>query len=294
MANFDDMFNSKQENNKPTSFNRDEWMHEKQAQRENAYKLIDETAKKLSQDGKTFQKYLDVQSRLDRYSVGNVLLITAQKPDAIRLADSKGWKENEAFIKKGEKGIIILEPGEEYKRDNGSVGVSYNAKKVFDITQTTAKQNTGPTIKKDDRLLLKALLNNAPVPINIGDNLPENVRAEYFPEKKEIRVRQGMDSSDIFKALSQEIAHATMDKGNYNPESNIFVAYCVSYILCKRNGIDVSSFNFDKLPSNFISMDAKDIRAELSKIRDVANEISSNMAQVLEPKKPKNKDDKSR
>lgn len=141
---------------------------------------------------------------------------------------------------------------------------------------------------------MKALLNNAPVPINIGDNLPENVGAEYNPDNKGIRVRQGMNSADIFRALSEEIAHANMDKGNYNRESNIFVAYCVSYILCKRNGIDVSSFNFDKLPSSFNSMDVKDIRAELSKIRDTANDISSNMAQILEPKKPKNKDDKSR
>ena len=74
MANFDDMFTSAQENRNSSSFNKDEWMQEKQAQRENAYKLIDETAKKLLQDGKTFQKYLDVQSRLDRYSVGNAFV----------------------------------------------------------------------------------------------------------------------------------------------------------------------------------------------------------------------------
>ena len=85
-----------------------------------------------------------------------------------------------------------------------------------------------------------------------------------------------------------------MDKGNYNRGENAFVAYCVSYILCKRNGIDVSSYNFDKLPSTFFSMDVKEIRAELSKIRDTANDIFSNMAQILEPKKPKNKDEKSR
>ena len=41
-------------------------------------------------------------------------------------------------------------------------------------------------------------------------------------------------------------------------------------------------FRFDRLPENISTMDARSVRNELSKIRDVANEISADMAKVLE------------
>jgi hypothetical protein len=296
MNNFDDIFATTPEETKDTpkankeDFDRTSWAEQKQLERKQAYTLIDETAEKLSQDGSMFKGYLDVQSRLDRYSVGNALLILAQNPEATKLVDFKTWKENDAPVKKGEKGITILAPGEEYTREDGSIGVSYNAKKVFNIAQTSSKQTTPAAVKKDDRLLLKALINNAPVAINISDQLPDNVGAMYKPDTKVILIRKGMDGIDIFRALSQELAHAEMDKGNYNRGECTFPAYCASYILCKRNGLDVSSYSFNLLPAEYANMQAKDIRAELSKIRDTANDISSKMAKVLEPNKSHNKD----
>ena len=95
---------------------------------------------------------------------GNAVLITAQKADATQLSDFKGWKNNGVFIKKGESGIVLLEPGEEYTKEDGTVGVSYNSKKVFDISQTTAKAKDRPAMKRDERLLLKAIIHNAPAP----------------------------------------------------------------------------------------------------------------------------------
>jgi len=302
MNDFDDIFgaspkeppSSKKDNS--TSFDKTSWAEQKHIEREQAYHLIDETAEQLSQSGSKFKGYLDVQSRFDRYSVANALLILAQNPEATKLADFKTWKENDVYVKKGETGITILEPGEEYTREDGSIGVSYNAKKVFDIVQTNAKQTITPEVKKDERLLLKALINNIPVAINISDQLPDNVAAMYKPDTKEILILKGMDGDDIFRALSQEIAHAEMDKGSYNQNECAFSAYCTSYILCKRNGLDVSNYSFDHLPAEYASMDSKEIRCELSKIRDTANDISSKMSKVLEPSKAqnKNKDEQSR
>ena len=79
MNNFDDIFATTPEETKDTpkankeDFDRTSWAEQKQLEREQAYTLIDETAEKLSQDGSMFKGYLDVQSRLDRYSVGNTL-----------------------------------------------------------------------------------------------------------------------------------------------------------------------------------------------------------------------------
>lgn len=162
MANYDDIFNASAqkgtEDKSFVSFNKEEWAAQKKQERESAFAMIDETAQRMANDGGLFQSYLDVQARFDRYSVGNAVLITAQKADATQLSDFKGWKNNGVFIKKGESGIVLLEPGEEYTKEDGTVGVSYNSKKVFDISQTTAKAKDRPAMKRDERLLLKAII----------------------------------------------------------------------------------------------------------------------------------------
>ena len=54
-------------------------------------------------------------------------------------------------------------------------------------------------------------------------------------------------------------------------------------------------FRFDRLPEGFSTMNARSVRNELSKIRDVANEISSDMAKVLDKSmKPKERRDEAR
>ena len=268
---------------------------EKKQERESAFAMIDETAQRMANDGSLFQSYLDVQARFDRYSVGNAVLITAQKADATQLSDFKGWKNNGVFIKKGESGIVLLEPGEEYTKEDGTVGVSYNSKKVFDISQTTAKAKDRPAMKRDERLLLKAIIHNAPCPIEISQKLPENINAVYRPDDKKIYVRPGLEAGDIFRGISQELAHAHLDDGAYKRSDHAFTAYCVSYVLCSRYNVPKDMFRFDRLPEGFSTMDARSVRNELSKIRDVANEISSDMAKVLDKSmKPKERRDEAR
>lgn len=107
MANYDDIFNASAqkgtEDKSFVSFNKEEWAAQKKQERESAFAMIDETAQRMANDGSLFQSYLDVQARFDRYSVGNAVLITAQKADATQLSDFKGWKNNGVFIKKGRK-----------------------------------------------------------------------------------------------------------------------------------------------------------------------------------------------
>ena len=286
MANYDDIFNASQsvetDEKSYSSFDKEEWAAQKKQEREDAFALIDTTAEHMANDGALFQSYLDVQAHFDRYSVGNALLITAQRPEATQLADSKSWRENGVYIKKGEVGIVLLEPGEEFTKEDGSVGVSYNSKKVFDISQTNAKPKDRGNVRRDDRLLLKALIHNAPCPIKISQELPEGINSVYRPQDKMIFVRGGLEAPDLFRGLSQELAHAHLDKGDYKRSDNAFVAYCASYVLCSRNNLPKDMFRFDRLPENMSTMDARSVRTELSKIRDVANVISADMAKVLD------------
>ncbi len=136
------------------SFDKEAWVHQKQEQRQWTYDTIDTTTMTIVQNGEQFQRYLDVQSRFDRYSVSNALLILAQRPEATRIADFEGWKEQGVSIRRKETGFYILEPGEEYRREDGSTATSYNPKKMFDIAQTTAKKPDQP-VYPDDRTRIK-------------------------------------------------------------------------------------------------------------------------------------------
>lgn len=83
--------------------------------------------------------------------------------------------------------------------------------------------------------------------------------------------------------------------GAYKRSDHAFTAYCVSYVLCSRYNVPKDMFRFDRLPEGFSTMDARSVRNELSKIRDVANEISSDMAKVLDKSmKPKERRDEAR
>ncbi len=280
MADLDELF-GEDKSTEPQSFDKEKWIKDKQESRSTAFEMIDNAASALT-DVSKLNTFLDVQSKFDRYSVSNVLLVAEQKPDATRLCDSKQWRKHNAIIKKGEKGITILEPGDKFTKGDGTTGVSYNTKKVFDITQTTAKPKEYHKKPVDFKKLVKALIKTSPVPVNISENVPEGMNAFYSPESKAILIRQGMEGNDIFRALSYEISMARADNGDFSREANANKAYCVSYILCKRSGVEPQKADSGFKP--FDGSDTKTIRAELGKIRDETNNISSVIEKALEPK----------
>lgn len=296
MPNFDDLFTPQSAQQEETPFDKEAWAAKKQAEREGVYAMIDNYVHDMGMDGGVFQAYLDVQARFDLYSVSNAILIAAQYPEATKLADFDTWKASGVYVKRGEDAITILEPGKEFKKDDGSVGVSYNVKKVFDISQTKADQQPTPAVARDERLLLKALMNNAPCRFSISNELPEGVNVAYHARDNMIYVRQGLDAPTIFRGLAQELARAHMDKGGIVCESPDFAAYSVSYLLCKRNGVSVEGFSFDRMPECYTLMDAKAVRAEVGVMRDVAGSITTDMNRLFaaQEKAQKNRDSGAR
>lgn len=288
MNSFDDIFDAPQyrssRNDKP--FDKAAWGERKQAERQAVYDLADTTAMAVAEDGGKFQQYLDVQARFGRYTATNALLIMAQMPQATKVKDFDGWKDSGASIKKHQKGVSILEPGDEYVREDGSRGTSYNVKKVFDISQTTARA-AKPAPAVDERTLLKALIRNPPVPIQTVDELQGNMGALYDHNQQVIFVRRGMSAPDIFRSVSKELAHAELAASNegYTRKGAALAAYSVSYMLCRQHGIDVSGYDFSRAPDSFRDADPQTVRTALTEIRDTADDISKRMNRALEQNK---------
>jgi hypothetical protein len=293
MANFDDIFNSQDQGN----LDKEAFAARKKQERDAVYALVDETVSNMAGNGEAFQTYLDVQSRFDRYSATNAILICAQKPDATKLADFDTWKESGTFIKRGAEAITILEPGKEFIREeDGSTGVFYNPKKVFDISQTTARRQKSTPIHYDKRMLLKALIGHAPCRFAISPELPENVNVRYQREQNTIFVRPALDGDTYFRGVSQELARAHMERSGKEYVEPAFTAYCVSYMVCKRNGVAVDTFRFDQLPEAYRSMEPQALREELGKMKELSGDMIAEMRRGLEAheKSQKSRDDGAR
>ncbi|MGG3885099.1 hypothetical protein KDJ56_03530 [Brevibacillus composti] len=288
MNNLDDLFRQDAASRSSTNpseqpFDKEAWAQKKQELRQWTYETIDAATSSIAQSGDEFQRYLDVQSRFDRYSVSNALLILAQRPEATRIADFDTWKEQGVFIRRKETGFYILEPGEEYRREDGSTGISYNPKKMFDIAQTTASQKREQPTYPDDRMRIKALVDRAPVPIVINDALPPEMHALYQPDTRNIVIRRGLDAGDIFRSLAQELAHAELDRGDgrYSRSDFTFHAYCASYMLCKQFGVDTSSFRFHRMQEKLKDIEPQQVRAELTVMKDAAHDMARRMNRML-------------
>src|ERR1700704_1085404 len=55
-------------------------------------------------------QYLAAMARFHTFSFGNVMLIARQKPEATNVAGIRAWNSLGRFVKRGEKGILILAP----------------------------------------------------------------------------------------------------------------------------------------------------------------------------------------
>ncbi|MBL7223183.1 MAG: DUF1738 domain-containing protein, partial [Candidatus Brocadiae bacterium] len=116
---------------------------------------LDELADAVEQ-GKSekLKRYLAMLARFHRYSLGNVLLIGWQRPDATRVAGFHTWKRLGRHVKRGERGIRILAPivrrrrkrGEDEERQEDDDGdkteeeiAAFRSVAVFDLAQTKGR-----------------------------------------------------------------------------------------------------------------------------------------------------------
>ena len=283
MTNFDDLLtNNPIEGQGAPQLSREDYAAKKKAEREGLFELSDQTAFEVSADGEQFKSFLDLQARLDRYSAVNALLVHAQKPEASRLGGFDYWKQQNCSVMPGQTAIGILEP-QAYTKEDGSPGTGYNVKKVFDISQVdTRKLRVPPAPNYTERQILGALISKAPMKIIGVDTLSGDLGAYTEPDTGEIFVRKGMEFSDTFASVAQQLCYAEVEQDGKNTVDPMFTAHCAGYLLCKKYDVDASSYDFRAASEMFHGFEAKDVKQELSVIRDVAENISSRMSRQLE------------
>ena len=266
-------------------FNKEEWAAQKQEQRKAAYELIDNTCSEMMADGDSFRQYLDVQGHFDRYSVNNAILVSAQMPEATQLKDYGSWKQSRAYVDKDAQKITILEPGKEYEREDGSKAVGYNAKIVYDISQTSAKDRQQPQEQKTMRELVSAMIDASPVSFVPVDDL--ELPAFYDSAQQTIFIKTGLNEEQLFVSMAKEVSAAVFEfKHKESRDASDFKSFCVAYMVSSRYGVDTKGFRFDNLPKEFAGMETQEFKGQLGSMRDVLGEIQSDMYKSLEKNKP--------
>lgn len=282
MANYHPKRNSFNRNNgEPRQqMTKEEYAQKKEEERNAAYAMIDEGFNTIFQNPENFMQYLDTQSRLDRYSVANTVLIMQQLPETTQLKDYKDWSETGVTVKRGSKSIMILEP-KEYSREDGNVGISYNVKRVFDISQTNARRRNAPAVNNDPAKVVAAMLETSQIDYEISDKIPiENAAAYYEPESNMLLIRENVgDSTKLFQAVAQELSLAEIayNSDTFDRNEAIYPAKCAAYMLCKKYGIDTKGIDIADAPKEWAELDNNGIREKLTMARDSVNEIGTRL-----------------
>lgn len=262
----------------------EEYVAKKKAEKDAVYQMIDDAATEIVNAPEKFRGYLDTQARMDRYSAANALLIYKQQPQATQLKEFRDWQEGGVKVSKGAKSLSILEPVEYAKKD-GSTGIAYNVKKVFDVSQTNGRRPAAPTLDRDPRKLVAVMLDTAPIDVATVEELPSpNMGAFYRNEDQTLYVKRDIgDSVALCQCVAQELGHAqlAMSCEAYSRREMGFSAVCVGYMLCRKFGVDTKSFAIEDIPDGLKNKEPKGIRAELSKTRSAMNEIGSRVAEEI-------------
>ena len=267
---------------------KEEYAEKKRAEKEKVYQMIDDTAKEIVSDPEKFKSFLDTQSQMDRYSAANALLIYSQCPQATQLKDFDDWGKDNVKITKGAKSISILEPVE-YTRADGSNGVSYNVKKVFDVSMTNGRKTPAVSVNRDPKSLITTMLDVSPVEVQSTDELPyPNMAAFYNNEKQVLYVKRDVgDSVAVAQCVAQELGHAqlSINSQSYSRKDMGFQAVCIGYMLCKKYGVDTQNFAINRIPQELSTKEPREIRGELSKMRNAMSEIHSHISDEMFRKK---------
>lgn len=216
-------------------------MSEKQSNKERIKEItagIEKGIKELFESDR-YRNYLTTMSRFHKYSLNNVMLIHAQKPDATLVAGFNKWKRSFGrHVKKGEKGIQILAPtpykikvdrekldpdtklpmlddeGKPITEEKEVTIPMFKVVSVFDVSQTDGKPLpqisftlTGDVAQYE--VFMEALRRTSQVPITIKPMEP-GMDGYFHLTKQEIFLREGMSQVQTVCAAIHEMAHSRL------------------------------------------------------------------------------------
>ena len=227
----------------------------------------------------TLTAYLSALARFHSYSFGNVMLIVSQKPDATHIAGFGTWKKLGRWVRKGEKGIVIIAPIIGKKTDDdGDEHTLYRfrAVHVFDISQTE-----GDDLPEPERVQgnpshytgrLKAYIEQREIALVYSDDLGG---ADGHSSGGTITLTKDLSPGEEFSVLVHELAHEALHHGNGDRPKSKTVreteAEAVAFVVSQSVGLQTGSAASDYI--QLYDGDQNTLTQSLDRIQKTAADI---------------------
>jgi antirestriction protein ArdC len=200
------------------------------------------------------KQYLAAIARFHRYSWGNVVLIASQKPSATHVAGFHAWHKLGRFVKKGEKGIVILAPivrrknesAKQDETDESSTPIGFRAAYVFDISQTNGQEL--PTIgsvngePREYRERLTKFVTDQGIALGYSEEIAP---ARGTSAGSKITLLPGQSPAEEFATLAHELAHEMMHRNERRSSTSKRIreteAEAVAFVVCSAIGLETGS-----------------------------------------------------
>ena len=256
---------------------------------EQAKQIVSKAIEELSQalergHSETLRNYLAAIGRFHRYSLRNVMLIASQKPTATHVAGFHTWLKLGRFVKKGEKGILILAPivqpkkqlVEQTETDESSTAVGFRAAYVFDISQTDGQElpeignvNGDP---REFRDRLGKFVTDQGILLEYSQDIAP---ARGTSAGGKITLLPDQAPAEEFATLAHEVAHELMHRDERRSSTTKRVreteAEAVAFVVCNAIGLETGSAAQDYI--GLYGGDAKLLGESLEYVQRTATNI---------------------
>jgi len=256
---------------------------------EQAKQIASKAIEQLSQaleagQSEKLKEHLAAMARFRRYSWHNIMLIASQNPTATHVAGFHAWHKLGRFVKKGEKGILILAPiirkkaenNDETEPDESSTTVGFRAAYVFDISQTDGQQL--PEIGSVDgdpreyRERLGTFVAKQGIVLEYSQDIAP---ARGTSAGGKITLLPGQSAGEEFATLAHEVAHEMMHRDERRSSTSKRVreteAEAVAFVVCSAIGLETGTAAQDYI--GLYGGDAKLLNESLEYIQRTATHI---------------------
>ena len=152
---------------------------------------------------------------------------------------------------------------------------------MFDISQTRGRPLPQP-LHHESEELIAAMIRSSPVGLQLSEQLPAQIQAQYVPAQRTIYLRNGMDAGVTFCCLARELVHAEYARlPGYRRRDFPAQAYCAAYVLTQRYAVPAPPFQFDRITADLAGEEPQLQRQFLSGVKTTAYSVSRQLGRGL-------------
>lgn len=280
MANLEQIVSQKTESDT-------QWKEQREMEWENATSMQDAGITEITNSPEMYARYLEMQGDNPTYSAGNIALVMFNQPEATVFATSDRWKVlNRTVLEtEREKGTKIFARRSLPRR-------GYTLADAYDVTQTSGRDLKKTVLSENSKEMDSALttvLNYAVCPVVIDKALASP--ALYDADNMELAINPEYSDSEAFAAIAAEVAHSRFHAKGANPgydraECDLD-AQSVSYILCRRFGVERDMPDTSGVADLYDGLDPQERKHALDMIQDMSKKIGRSVEKNLEMEKPR-------